>query len=304
MSLTIFYSWWHAHIPGLDTRETAVAAWAVVAFAWAMTLSGVRASLRSILSSLTSRLILSVLLGAAIWALASVWFLRHEGYWATAMLKATIYWFVGVGLVTIFKLHEPEGTNFERMVRANLSVAAVVAVLTNLYTFPLPVELVLIPSLVVLGGVLAVSQSDVQYAQAAKLLSGCVTTVGVVALSFSLVYLATHFGTVVNRESLRTFTLPLVLTITFIPYWYSVAMWIAYQTTLHMTKWGLRERLDLYKFARRRIVATCAFDIRRVRLFEREYRWSLMNAETREEVTQVLNRFSAACRQPQATPKT
>lgn len=299
MSLSTSYNWRHAHIPGLDTRETAIAVWAVAAFTWAMTLSGVRGYLRSILTILTGRLILSVLLGAALWALAAVWFLRREGYWATAMLKPTIYWFVGIGLVTIFKLHEPEGTNFERMVRANLSVTAVVGVLMNLYTFPLPVELVLIPSLVMLGGVLAVSESDAQYAQVGKLVSGCLTTIGIIALGVSLVYLATHFGTVVNRESLRTFVLPLVLTVMFIPYWYVVAMWIAYQSTLHMTKWGLRERPDLYKFARWRILATCGFDVRRVRHFEREYRWSLMNAETSEEVTELFSRFRAARRQSQ-----
>ncbi len=185
--------------------------------------------------------------------------LPSESYWTTAMLKPTIYWFVGVGVVTIFKLHAPEGTNFVRLLRANFSIAAVVAVLTNLYSFPLPVELVLIPLLVLFGGLSAVSEGNPQYAQVAKVVSGCVATIGLLALGFSLVYLATHFGHVVNAESLRAFLLPFTLTAAFVPYWYGVAMWIAYQTTLHMTKWGLRERSDLSKLARRRLFATWPF---------------------------------------------
>src|SRR5438128_11451189 len=89
-------------IPGLSTRQTALAGWLFALVAFLATKRDVRSSVGSLVKLVgTSAFLSCVILSAAAYAAATILFLRRVGYWQHGMGKIAAYWFVGIALVAV-----------------------------------------------------------------------------------------------------------------------------------------------------------------------------------------------------------
>lgn len=283
-------------IPSLTTRETALVLWVGGFIAWAAIKDGsIRSSLAGVARVFVSKWILSFLAGAAVYVVVMVLVLRTLGYWTADMTKPTIYWFVATGLVAALRSNENDERYFRSLVARNVSAAVVIELLVNLHTFPLLVELVLVPIVLLLAMTEIYARSQVEDDQSlrpvVKLLGGVLAVLGLVALTFSLNYLVRNLGEVATRENVAAFFLPLILTFWFIPFLYGLALFGKYQTMFAMTSFGMKGNRPLYRYARREIWRACGLSLRRARLFERSYRGRLFGSTTREEVVKVVSDF-------------
>lgn len=134
--------------------------------------------------------------------------------------------------------------------------------------------------------------------QVEKVLGGVLLAFGLLALAFSVNYLARNFHGVVTREEVAAFFLPLILTVGFIPFLYALALFGSYQTMLAMTRFGLKENEPLYRFARREIWRACGLSLVRARLFERSYRGRLWGSATQEDILRIVAEFRQAVDRP------
>jgi hypothetical protein len=284
----------HYSIPGLDTRETAIVVWVSSLLAFTLTKADVRSSFAATLKTLFgSWLLVGVMAATLGYAVAATWFLAHEYYWDGSMLKTTVIWFFGFAIITVFSTTRKDGAYFWQLVRRNLTLAVLIQFIGSLHTFPLPIELVLVPVLFLIVGCLALASSDSQYAQIKKPLETLLSLIGIVVLLFSAKYLVTHFSEIVTRERIREFFLPLLLTALFVPFFYIVALFGSYQTMFVMVRFGLKENEDLNRFARWEIVRACGINLPRAQLFEERFRGQLWGVETASDVREVVRRFHA-----------
>jgi len=291
--------WWA--IPGLNTRETALVAWVGGFIAYqVVTRSEVRRSVAAPLKLIFGSWLLGgVIAASAGYAALLAYLLRWVGFWDHEMLKLTVVWFLGAGLVAVFSTAEVDGRYWRRLILHSLTLTAVIEFITNLHTLPLLVELVLVPVALMLAMTEAFTAGNPEYAPAHRLFGWCLGLLGTAVLSYSLAHLATHAGHVVTVEKFEEFALPLVLTVCFLSFLFGVRLFSVYQTTLHMTRFGLADDGGpLYRFTRRSIIAACGLSLRRAQLFESRFRGRLLEASTEAEVSQVLADFRRAC-QPQ-----
>ncbi len=208
-----------------------------------------------------------------------------------ATTKTTAIWFVGVVLVTAFSTRRKDGRYFERLLLTNLSVSVIVEFVGNLHTFPLVLELVLVPLVVLFVVMQASAATKPEFAQVGKVV-GVVLGVYVVAIVlFSLVYVVGNAGEVFTRGQVAEFFLPLVLTAGFAPMLYAIAVYSLYDTILRMTRHRLRGDEHLYRFARRQILKACQLSLRRTQLFAEEFRQQLWGASTQADVRRVIDSF-------------
>jgi len=284
-----------ASIPGLNTRETALIAWAGVLLLFALTKAEVRSSFASTLRLIFGSVFLSsVIVSAAAYAAGTVLLLRRLSYWEGEMTRTAVVWFFGIGIVAVFNTKRTDGRYFRRLVFDNLALAAVVEFIVNLHTFPLPVELVLVPLAFLFVGTQVVAESHPEYAAARKLIATCLTLLGLASLSFSLVYASSHFDQVATAEKVKDFLLPLILTACFLPYLYALRVVVVWQTMLHMIRFNMRENEPLYRFTRRAIVNACGISLGRAQLFEESFRGRLWGADDRADVSRVIAEFRSA----------
>jgi hypothetical protein len=283
-------------IPGLNTRETALLVWLAIFALFMATKPDVRRSVASVFKTLLGSVFLTVMIAsAAAWATGAVLLLRWLGDWQLAMAKVAVAWFIGSALIAVFYTDSVDSHYFRRLVVRNVAIAAIVEFVVNLHTFPLPIELVFVPLAALLVLVQAYAATDpAQYAAVSKVVAVALGLLGAASLAYSITYFVAHSSQVLAADKVEEFTLPVALTLLFVPYLVVLRFAVVYQTMLHMVRFGLRENAALYPFARRAIVRACGPSLGRAQLFEKRFCGQLWGATSEAEVEQVISAFEAA----------
>jgi hypothetical protein len=279
-------------LPGLNTRETALVVWVVGFLLFALTKRDVHHRIWGLLKfTFTSAWLVGALLMAAAWATASIFLLVSLGYWEGSMTKVALLWFVGFALVALFDTKEVDRSYPYRLLLRNLGLAVVVEFVVALHTFPLPIELILVPLAFLLVGMQVIAEGNPEFAPTRKLIAWCLGFIGSASLVFSLVYVAEHFDELATAKEIKEFLLPLVLTACFVPFLIGVRYISAWQSMLAMVRFGLHENDDLYRFARRSIVRACGVNLLKAQFFASSFRGRLWGATSEAEVEGVVKDF-------------
>jgi hypothetical protein len=278
---------------GLNTREIAILVWTVLFAAFALGKPDIRRSILSLLKLLaTTRILAGLILGAAVYVVGVAAILSRIGYWQMSMTSIAVVWFISFGLVALFNTKNVDAAYFRRLALRNLGLAVLVEFIVNLHTFPLPVELALVPLAiaVVLVQVVAAADPNVQAAQ--RVLAWLVVIPGLIAIAYSAAYFAAHAGRVANAEKGKEFLLPFLLTVGFLPALVLVRYLIVWQTMLHMIKAGMAEDPRLYRTTRRLVIGACGLNLAKAQLFESDYRGRLWGVRTTDDVRDTVKRFT------------
>ena len=276
----------------LNTRETATLVWIVLALAIALTIPSGRGIVVDG-AKIVARPFVTILLAATtLLAAATTICLAWLGYWRTPMIPTTVAWFAGTAIVGTF------GTGgvseLRRLVATTVALTAVVEFVSNAYTLPLPVELVLVPMVVVLVTLASFADLRPEFAITRRPFKVLVLALFVGMLTPTIVYVVQHLGQLASAERAREFLLPLVLTLALIPYLYLVRIVIAWQTALSMLKSLMQDRPLLLNTARRALIRSCHVSLPRIQLFEPEFRWKLAAASSEEDIRSTMRDFNRA----------
>lgn len=281
-------------LPGLNTRETAVVAWLLLGFAAALSRAEVRASIGALIKTVFGSRILAGLLVTAIGYTAFVVVvMRWLGFWDWGMTKTTVVWFLGTALARTYSFERRDAAYFRRLLVGTVALPVVVEFLANLHTFPLIAELVLVLAVFVLVMLQVVASTDPKTQGVGKACGYILSFMGLIVLALSVRDVIHDVGGFLTAARAKEYVLPLLLTACFLPYLYVVALYGAYQTTLHMVRFGLRgeDRARLFRFARRSILRACGIYPARTHRFEQEFRGRLFGASSEEEIKTVVESF-------------
>lgn len=155
-----------------NNREIAVATWAAVLFAWAMTQGSIRASLKNVIRAFFHRRIQGVLALMAAYIALLVYGLSEADLWNAGQLKNTIIWAVSVAAVLLFRLPSisEDADYFKQALKDNLKLIVVLEFIVSFYTFSMLTELIIVPVTALFGGMLAVAGTDKKCVAAEKFL--------------------------------------------------------------------------------------------------------------------------------------
>lgn len=117
----------------------------------------------------------------------------------------------------------------KEIVRPLIAFSILFEYIFGLYTFALWIEILMVPALVMLGGMLAVSERKTEHAQVNKLLKGTQSIWGLTAIFFIGLHLVQNYQDYGNRMVLMQFLLPLFLSLLFLPFLYGIAMYVHYE---------------------------------------------------------------------------
>jgi hypothetical protein len=286
-------------IPGLNTRETALVLWVGGFLAWSLFRHEVRSALWGVSKTIaSSRLLSAVILSALAWAAASAYFLGVIGSWDGEKTKVAVLWFIGVALVAVFNTRRTDIRYYRHLALHSLTLAVLVEFIANVDTFPLLIELVFVPLAFMFVATEQYASTHPEFTAARKVSGWCASTLGLVAISFSLAYVIGHFSEAVTREKVAEFLLPFLLTACFLPYLVGLRYVAVWQEMLHMMKFGMRDNAYLYRYARRSIVGACGLSLARTQEFNANYRGRLWSAQDTPDVDSVVGDFKDAWADP------
>lgn len=141
-------------------------------------------------------------------------------------LKATIYWFVGTGVVLVGNAVTDTASRralLARVARRVIAATILIEFIVNVYALPLAYELGLIPIALVLLGLRVVAQQDASLdPRVLKAINGMLMLVGLIYLAYFLVRSLGDLNGFVTRHA-EEFLVGPALTLALIPFLCGVA---------------------------------------------------------------------------------
>lgn len=278
----------------LNSREDAALLWLVVAAALALwKLPALRPQLVVLVRQLFGRTLLFRLwLPAIVYTTALVAAAYAVDLWHTSSLKETAYWLVATGLVLAGKATQTHGNPDElrTLIRPALRLTILVEFFVGVYVFPLAVEMMLLPTVVLLVGTSVVAERDAKYAAAKKAIDWMLGVIGISMLVFVTVSVLLDLGGVFSAETAEKLFVAPVLTVAFVPFLYFVAVLVTYEHVFtHLDIYGTdRASVRRAKWA---LVRVCRLNLRKIGRLSHRFFPLGRSIEPDANLTELVRRF-------------
>ncbi len=215
----------------LNSREWAILIWLAIAITAFAIMPSVRGSMGGVVHAFLQWKIQASIISATLWSAGCVWVLWRLGLWQDDNLKTTIVW----GLTFMFVTLINTGTSkdgmktFRSLGRQAVTVAVVVGFIAEFYTLPLLAELLLVPFLVVVGGMIAIAERKPEFSQVHTLLNSLMALVGLGLLGFSVYQIAVHWRDFATLGTVHEFAVPILLSFMYLPFLYAYLLLMTYE---------------------------------------------------------------------------
>lgn len=236
-------------INSISAREMASAIWLGAIILFLSFYKPTRSNLIDLLKALFQPLLIIPLGIAAFYATAETLLLHRFGWWSVVNLKTTILWLVTFAFFTMFEVATAKNrkAGLGKITRDIVTVTGVLVFITELYSFPLLVELVALPfvTLIVVAG--EVAKHKPEHAPVAKLLGCASSLIGFGYLGFSVWKTIEAGRGAATWTTALEFLIPVVLSLGFLPFLYGWRAYVAYSevfTTISI--FGIDEGLVPY----------------------------------------------------------
>lgn len=277
----------------LNNREWALIVWGAVALICMLCHAKIRASILDLVVVFFHKKILLTLAAMILYVAVVVALLYKLDFWEPYLVKDTGFWLIGTALTLMIGL--PSATQdehyFMKSLLDNLKVILVLEFVLNLYAFSFWIEMILFPLLLVVVLFNAFAERSKRPKAVKKVTNFILSVYALAVISFSLLSILNNFQSFASLENIRAFTLPPLLTITFIPFLYMLALYMAYENMSPCLRACFFDDKELVEYGRKVVFRLCHFNL--VRL-ERFARWSpeeLMRVRNKDDIIKVTLRF-------------
>ena len=233
-----------------NTREQAYLFRGMPILIWLLSSKNMRKSMGGVVKTFFCRQFIYIYLIALAYISCSIFLLHGIKIWDKSLIKDTIMWFLFVALPLMFQ--SGKINSFQKFIKEIIAPLIAFSIIFEyifgLYTFALWIEVLMVPALVMLGGMLAVRERKSEYAQVNKLLKGTQSFLGLIAILFIAIHLVQHYQEYANRTVLNQFLMPLFLSLLFLPLLYGIVMFVHYETAFVILNRHFRHRA-MYRYA-------------------------------------------------------
>lgn len=276
-----------------NSREEAVVIWLAIGLVMVLLRGDTRRSLLHLVKSFFQWKILLIMLAMLLYVGAEVFGLYKVGFWDASLLKDSLLWTFGVAFVLLINWDtSAQGKHhFRKAVSDNLKMVAILEFIANLYTFKLWIEIVLVPMLFLIVGANAVAASDVKYVFVKKATDFLMSVFGMYLFGFAVASIIRNFYGFATSDNLRSFLLPMLLAIGYLPFLYAIALYELYESLfLVRLPICLRDNPSLLKYTKWKILRLCSLDRKRLKGFMRDEDVSidLMNLKSADDVVRMI----------------
>lgn len=231
-----------------NNREIAIAVWLLVISVYVLFSSKmveVRSLFGQLLSTFFVRQIMSVLGLMVAYMMFVVYFLSEMDLWNTEQIKNTIFWCVSVGFMSLLKIEsiKKDKSFFKHSVLDNLKLLAILQFVVGVYTFPVWIEILLVPVLVLISVMAAIAEMDRKHHQVKVILEYCLSVFGIILIVYTLYMLATSFDEFANEKNAYDFFVPPLLTLFYLPFVFFMLVYSTYEQVFIRLKFSIENRL-------------------------------------------------------------
>jgi hypothetical protein len=286
--------------PLLNSRELASAIWLFAFVVFALSLRDVRSGAVDVLKVASHWKIWLPLLTFTAYVGLLLVIGAEAGSWNRNFTVDTLVWYFGTALVLLFNAtRAAEPGFFRRTAVRTIEVAVFLGFYFNLFVFPLAIEFILVPMMLVLTAASVVANGQTQFTRVKRAIDGLLAFVALAVALYVAYRLVHDWRTVAEWDTLAEFAVPIWLTVAVLPFIFALGVVATYETAFVRVDFVSQE-----SSTRRRVKLAMiwAFKVRLEDVAQFGGRWAYESAEaqTFSESVHVLRSYQAARRARQA----
>lgn len=213
----------------LNNREWAALFWLAAALLWLISRRDLRLRLGGVLRSALRPFILLPLAAMLAYVGLEVWIGSKLSLWQASLLKGTIVWVIASGLAMFFSFGKASEKHFfRRTIRGTVGATVFVGFFTNLVPFNLFSELLIQPVLTILILLSFVADLDESHHDVKKWADRLLAVIGFLLFGITARALYATWDQIDKQMVLLQFSLPVWLTIGFLPCVYLFGVYVHY----------------------------------------------------------------------------
>jgi hypothetical protein len=280
----------------LSDREKAIIVWFCILSIWLLTKKSVRDGLKSPLGSIL-KILFSVKVGIPLLLMGTylgllLFFASRLNIWDISLLKDTLLWFFGTACI-MFGSTDKAGQDskyFKDVILDTLKFSVILEFVVNLYVFNIFVELILVPLVSLVAGMLVIADKKNEYATVKKVLNGVLIIAGLAMLIYALVHVFSDFKDFATIGNAKSFLLPIALTIAFLPFMYCLTLWARYETLFTSVDIWMHNK-ELAGFIKWKLFWKCLLNLNKLNRVFKQCSIDLMAAKDKQEVRAIIRQF-------------
>lgn len=222
-----------------NNRELASATLIVLIFVWACYKSKeVISTFKLVLRSFLQKAIIITLASLIGYISITIYSLNSIDVWNVGQLKNTILWFVFVGFVQLLnanKINDPK-LYLKKSLNDQIKIIVLVEFLVAFHSYSFPMELLLVSVITILACCSAFSSGKPEYISANKFCNYLLAIIGTLILVDTLITIYQKPSTFFAVDTFRDFLVPMLLSVSFLPYMYVFYYFLAYERTFAITR--------------------------------------------------------------------
>ncbi|WP_192348825.1 hypothetical protein [Algoriphagus sp. Y33] len=271
-----------------SNRELAAIIWILLIVLGLQFNGETRISSVNVVKAFFASRILFVILLAFLYSSFIIYLLYQLHFWDFSLLKDSIYWFIGSGVLIIISLTkaDKERDFFKNLLRDSLKLVLILEFVVNLYQFEFITELILLPVIVVLTMIQVVAGREEQTQKVKSLVDWAFVIFGLVMLGISLQHIVADFRGFATIPNLESFLLPIILSISFIPFAYCVALYMNLELLFIRLGIFLTSKKNL-RYAKWRTVLKSKLSLKKLKVISLRIN-SLYNGSSREDIRNII----------------
>jgi len=268
-------------LDSLNNRDYAAAFWLIALLSYSFRSKSVRSAFVSVIQAATHKKILLTVALALSWTFLATYVAARLGFWSTGQIKTTSYWFLFAAIPTLASIAEASKDQglILKPIKDSIKLAAVSEFFINLYSFPLLVELVLIPTLATLTAMVMIAGDNEQYKRVKIFLEWVMALIVLLIIIYQIrmIYVDPTHG--LNPGNLRDLILPIYYTAAYIPCMFFIAVLVAYEEIFWRLKFVVKNR-SLISYTKLALIAGFGINIRDLnKWFKRSWEEPLLSKD-------------------------
>lgn len=248
-----------------SNREVSLFIWLTILLGFLFTKKDTRTSFGGLIKAFFATKLIGLFSLMTIYVSAIIFILYKFAFWEKDLLKDTLFWFFSVASVMFFNANKVETINFfSKNIREAIKWTFILEFILNFYSFSLPLELVLVPLLILIAATQAFAEVSpkkvANQEQVVKLLQNILSIFGIVTIIFVTYKTILEYKVLFTILNLKSLLLPVVLTISFLPFIYFLAVGIKYEMLFLHLKFMINDK-NLRKRIKWRIFLAATFNL-------------------------------------------
>lgn len=273
----------------LNNREKVTLIWGLIFIVYVLSIKSARKALVELFRIILQPKMLVVIVLMIFYNMFIVFMFYKLSLWDLSLFKETCFWFVTsfILFVDVNDISKKEHY-FEKVLLDSLKLAVILEFILNLYAFNFFVEMIIFPFVLISIIILEMIKYDNKLLPLKNFFLIVIAIYGVLVIYCTIRNISLDYKSFLNLHNVKSFFLPPVFTLIYIPFLYVLALVSEYELYFVRINNFLKEDKSLADYVKCRTLRLCNISLRKLKKFQKKRLINIMNAKDKKDIDELF----------------